>query len=44
MAEIEIALNPVEGRKLGNWRNEQNEQVKYNVYSVILSNFRIARM
>jgi hypothetical protein len=33
-AEIEVLLNPVEGRKLANWKNENNEYVKYNVFTV----------
>lgn len=34
--ELEIALNGVEGRKMGTWKNVDNEPIKYIVYMVCL--------
>jgi len=34
--DIEIALNGVEGRKMGTWKNIDNEPIKYYVFTVNL--------
>ena len=43
-AEIEVALNGIDGRRMGTLKDENNEPKKHFIYSVRPSDQRIKRM